>query len=72
MVMTDERLYTAEDIAEMMHVTVQTVRMWLRDHRLQGFHPAGPKSHWLVRASELDRFIREREAAERELGEGRR
>lgn len=34
------RLYTADEVAELLHVHVQTVRRWIRDNEL-GTHKVG-------------------------------
>ena len=56
----DESWYTVEQIAERLQVTPWTVRRWLRDGALVGRNFSG-RTGWRVRASELERFLDERE-----------
>ena len=62
MVMTDERLFTVDEVAEKLRMKPGTVRNWLRTGRLKGFTLGKTQAGWRVRESELQRFI---EAAER-------
>jgi excisionase family DNA binding protein len=68
MVMTDERFYTVDEVAERMRVTVFTVRNWLRAGQLGGFRAGGRKAGWRIRQSDLDRFIAQQST---ELAENR-
>jgi excisionase family DNA binding protein len=63
-----ERYLTVRDIAEQLAVSEDTVRRWLRERRLRGFIPGGPRSGYRIRESELERFIAE---LEREQDAGR-
>ncbi len=56
-----ERYLTVPEIAEQLRVTEDTVRRWLRERRLRGFMPGGPRGGYRVRESELERFISELE-----------
>jgi excisionase family DNA binding protein len=63
-----ERYLTVRDVAEQLSVNEDTVRRWLRERRLRGFMPGGPRGGYRVRESELERFVAdlEREAAKEE------
>lgn len=54
--MVDERWFTVRHIAEMLHVSDQVVRLWLRDGRLKGRNFGG-KMGWRVRESDLEAFL---------------
>jgi predicted site-specific integrase-resolvase len=54
--MTDE-LLTPEAVAERCHVAPQTVKAWLRAGRLRGARLGGARAGWVVRASDLERYI---------------
>ncbi len=60
--MSEEQWYTVEDITEILKVHEQTVRRWLRDGELTGVL-LGRKAGWRIRASELERFLDERDTA---------
>ena len=51
----EEKVYTVEEIAELLKVKVYTVREWLRTGKLKGFKMGGRV--WRVKESELDKFI---------------
>ncbi len=54
--MVDERWFTVRHIAEMLHVSEQVVRLWLRDGRLIGRNFGG-KTGWRIRESDLEAFL---------------
>jgi excisionase family DNA binding protein len=56
-----ERYLNVHDVAEQLGVTEDTVRRWLRERRLRGFMPGGPRSGYRIRESELERFVSELE-----------
>ena len=56
-----ERYLTVHDVATHLGVTEDTVRRWLRERRLRGFMPGGPRSGYRIRESELERFVSELE-----------
>ena len=56
-----ERYLTVHDVAAHLGVTEDTVRRWLRERRLRGFMPGGPRSGYRIRESELERFVSELE-----------
>lgn len=58
--MDDERWYTVEEIADTLKVHEQTVRRWLKSEELHGVL-LGRKAGWRIRASELERFLDERD-----------
>ncbi len=49
----------------MLKVHEQTVRRWLKQGELHGML-LGRKAGWRIRASELDRFLAERDTAQTE------
>ncbi len=61
--MTEERWYTVEEIVDMLKVHEQTVRRWLKQEELHGVL-LGRKAGWRIRASELERFLAERDTAQ--------
>lgn len=54
--MADEKWFTTSQIADLLQVTEQTVRLWLRDGRLRG-RAFGGKTGWRVRESDLNSFL---------------
>ncbi len=61
--MDEERWYTVEDVVNTLKVHEQTVRRWLKNGELHGVL-LGRKAGWRIRASELDRFLEERDTAQ--------
>ncbi len=61
--MIEERWYTVEEIVDMLKVHEQTVRRWLKQEELHGVL-LGRKAGWRIRASELERFLAERDTAQ--------
>jgi len=61
--MTDERWYTVEDLAALLEIHAQTVRRWLKQGDLHGVL-LGRKAGWRIRASEVERFLAERDTAQ--------
>jgi len=59
----NERLYTIEEIVDMLKVHEQTVRRWLKNEELHGVL-LGRKAGWRIRSSELERFLAERDTAQ--------
>lgn len=57
-------MLTVTEVANELRVTPATVREWLRAQTLHGMR-LGHRAGWRVRASELARFIREREGSGR-------
>ncbi len=53
--MPDADYLTPAQVAERLHVSVLTVRRWIGSGRLSATK-AGPR-RWLVRGSDLDRFL---------------
>ncbi len=51
---------TVAQIAERLHVTPQSVRLWIKHGQLRAWRPGGPKMGWRIRRSELERFRAER------------
>ena len=61
MVMVDEQLFTVQQIAERLQVHENTVLNWLKRGDLRGIKLGGTKAGWRIRASEVERFLSERE-----------
>jgi len=53
--MTEKRVYTPKEVAEILGVSVFTVHELLREGRLGGFKIT---SRWRIPSDELDEFIR--------------
>jgi excisionase family DNA binding protein len=58
-----EQLFTVDSLAAYLGVTERKIRELLGSGTLRGFKPAGNRGGWRIRASEVDRFIREEEEA---------
>ena len=50
------RLYTPDQVAEILQVSVPTVKRWLLTGELPGIK-IGPGGHWRVRSDELAAYI---------------
>jgi excisionase family DNA binding protein len=61
--MEEERWYTVEEVVDMLKVHEQTVRRWLKTGELHGVL-LGRKAGWRIRASEMERFLNERDTAQ--------
>ena len=61
MVVVEERLLTVKEVAAQLRVHENTVLSWLKRGQLRGSRLGGTKSGWRIRASEIDRFLQERE-----------
>ena len=55
-----DELLTVEEIASLLKVHPETIRGWLRERQMRGIL-LSRKSGWRVRASEVERFLVERE-----------
>jgi excisionase family DNA binding protein len=61
--MDTERVYTVSEVAALLHISIETVRRWLRSGELQGFMLGGTKMGYRIRATEVTRFLAAREKA---------
>jgi PAS domain S-box-containing protein/excisionase family DNA binding protein len=52
--------YTVTDVAELLQVTEETVRRWIRRMELPAMNLGGPRAGYRVYPSDLERFIQER------------
>lgn len=59
----DEQWLTVEDVVTLLKVHEETVRKWLREGTLRGVL-LSRKSGYRIRASDLDRFLAERETGQ--------
>ncbi len=55
----DEKMLTAEQVAEQLSIKVETVREYLRRGLLTGYKIGGTKD-WRVKPSDLEAFLQER------------
>jgi excisionase family DNA binding protein len=62
MVVADERLFTVQELVDKLQVHENTILNWLKRGELRGIRLGGSKAGWRIRASELERFLSEREA----------
>jgi len=52
-----ERLLTVPEVAELLGVTNETIRRWLRDGRLEGVL-LSRRAGWRVRSEAVDRMLK--------------
>jgi excisionase family DNA binding protein len=52
-----ERLLTVPEVAELLGVTDETIRRWLRDGRLEGVL-LSRRAGWRVRSEAVDRMLK--------------
>lgn len=52
-----ETEYTLEEIAEKLHVHVESVRRWVRNGKIKAHKKVGLGKSWFVYDSELNRFV---------------
>jgi excisionase family DNA binding protein len=57
---SDTNWLTVTDVAEMLQVTEETVRRWIRRSELPALNLGGPRAGYRVYPSDLERFIGER------------
>ena len=55
--MTEERLYTVQEVAGRLKTTPETVRRWLRSGRLRGIRLGGTKLGYRIAETDLQRFL---------------
>ena len=53
----EEKIYTVNDVAEIMRVSKATVFYWIRKGRIKGFRPSGPHGHLRFKESDLKRVM---------------
>jgi excisionase family DNA binding protein len=58
----EDKLLTVPEVADALRVSKFTIRNWLRAGRLAGYRPGGTKAGWLVRTSDVERFLAESRA----------
>ncbi len=61
MVVANERLFTVQELVDKLQVHENTILAWLKRGDLRGIKLGGSKAGWRIRASELERFLAERE-----------
>lgn len=57
--MAQEEWLTVKEAAARLKVHPETVRVWLRDGILKGTQPAMRRIGWRIRASEVERVLRD-------------
>ncbi|MDQ3832947.1 MAG: helix-turn-helix domain-containing protein [Actinomycetota bacterium] len=55
--MTEEQMYSLDDVAERLQVSTQTVRRWIKAGQLHAYKPG---LEWRIRPSDLDDFLETR------------
>jgi len=60
--MSDDELLTLEEVAQRLHVHVETVRRYIKKKKLTAIRLSN--TNLRVRQSELDRFLKERETGQ--------
>ncbi len=58
MVMTESRFLTIDEVAARLRVAPLTIRRWLQGGRIHGAQIGGPRGHWRIPESELERIER--------------
>lgn len=58
-----EKIYTINDVAEIMSVSRATVFYWIRKGRLKGFRPSGPHGHLRFKESDLKGVMERKSSA---------
>lgn len=62
---TPERPFlTPQEVSDLLHVSVQTVRRWIKDEKLPAYK-VGPRM-WRIRAADLDKWLQRSAAASSE------
>jgi excisionase family DNA binding protein len=59
MLMTDEEMLTLTDVAERLHVHIDTVRRWVRDGELPAYQ-LGARAGYRVKMSDFRAFLEKR------------
>lgn len=62
-----EKLYTADEAAAYLKVTLRTIRQWLKDGSLKGSKVG---KAWLIRESDIQAFIESRVPKKGEASDG--
>jgi excisionase family DNA binding protein len=57
-----EELLTVAEVAERLKLTEETIRVWLREGRLQGVRLSTRRAGWRVPESEVERMIEQGKA----------
>jgi excisionase family DNA binding protein len=56
--MTPSRVLTVAEVAERLRVHPQTVRLWIKEGKIEGHLIGGTKTGYRIPASEVDRILR--------------
>lgn len=54
--LTEEQTFlTPQEVSDLLHVSVQTVRRWIKDEKLPAYK-VGPRM-WRIRTTDLDKWL---------------
>lgn len=53
----EEKIYTINNVAQIMNVCRGTVFYWIRKGRLKGFRPSGPHGHLRFKESDVEAIM---------------
>ena len=56
--MENEPMLTVAEVAERLRINPETVRVWLRQGKMQGFLPGGDRMGYRIPESEVARVLR--------------
>ena len=62
------KLYTPQQVAQILQISVPTVKRWLLSGELPGIK-IGPGGYWRVRSDDLDKYINGRYSKKTNKGE---
>ena len=61
--MTDEELWTVEQVAAYLKLNPETIRRWVRRGELEAISLGSDRAGFRIRQSEVERIVRRRQAA---------
>lgn len=61
--MGEEKIYTVEEVATMLHFKPNTIRLWLESGKLHGLKVGW---QWRIRECDLQEFVKENQRREKE------
>lgn len=63
--MAGESFLKVQEVADLLRMNPETIRVWLREGRLRGVRPGGKRAGWRVPESEVRRILTVDEATNR-------